>query len=83
MTTQEQKQFKISIFSSAFKFLLKPLIAAVKKEFKEHALEWLIEIVKDAFEKSDEEIKSEPIPTCPKGQEWNPVTKTCQDPIGK
>lgn len=23
------------------------------------------------------------VPTCPKGQEWNPITKKCQDPLGK
>jgi len=72
MNAQETKALKVSIFSGIFKVLLKPLINAVKKEFKEHALEYLIEIVKDIFDK-DDEVTTEGEPTCPQGYVWNGV----------
>jgi len=81
MNAQETKALKVSIFSGIFKVVLKPLINAVKKEFKEHALEYLIEIVKDIFDKDEEEVTTQGDPTCVPPKVWNPILKKCVDDL--
>ena len=82
MNIQETNAIKVNIFSGIFKVVLKPLINAVKKEFKEHALEYLIEIVKDIFDKDEEEVTTQGDPTCPPGYYWDVTTRTCKKDIG-
>ncbi|MFA6087415.1 hypothetical protein [Mucilaginibacter sp.] len=57
----ENKQLKLSIFSSIFAVVLKPLIKAAKEHFKENALECVIEIITKLFDK-DEEVTTNGVP---------------------
>ncbi len=78
----EQKN-QIPVLSGLWKMALKPLIKYFKKQFEEHALEMIIAVVTDAFDKhgDDEEETAIKEPQCPKGYYWDTTTNSCQPDI--
>jgi len=75
----ENRQLKLNIFSAIFSVVLKPLIKAAKDQFKEHALECVVQIITDLFDKDEEDTKL--VPDCGAGNHWDGSKCIPNDPL--